>query len=305
MIKLFDVNEQNWLDIAGLTVRDDQRRFLDSALGIVARGYAYRSCRASVIGIAEDGQIIGVALIRGLDETPACYDLQQFMIDRRFQGRGLGTEALCRILTQLAGERRYDCVEVCVHRDNRAALRMYESVGFIDTGYVDEDAPDCRCLVYRFPDETDGADRLISDFSDPQFRQGFRQYFDELGISVSDWDALFREMDGDGDNAAFIRSAPDGRIVGFLQFRPAAFTSWFFEETCGFIREFWVAPAFRGSGHGSALIARAERYFLEQGMYTAVLTTDTAPDFYTRHGYVRAPGCRAKNGDEVFIKRLA
>ena len=57
-------------------------------------------------------------------------------------------------------------------------------------------------------------------------------------------------------------------------------------------------------GHGAQLLALAEQYFLEQGIYTGILTTDTAERFYRRHGYVKASGCRAKNKDEVFTKRL-
>lgn len=150
-------------------------------------------------------------------------------------------------------------------------------------------------------------DTLISDFSDPGFQTAFRQYFAELGLTVEDWDGLFREMDrGEAGerNAAYLRTAAEGGVTGFLQFCPIRFTSWFFEETCGFIREFWVAQAYRNQGHGSELIALAERYFLEHGIYTSILTTDTAGRFYERRGYEKAAGCGAKNKDEVFVKRL-
>ena len=125
MLKLTEVNEQNWLDIRKLSVSDSQTSFLDSAVGILARGYVYRDNRARVIGIAEDDTIIGVALVKDLDEEPACYDLQQFMIDRRYQGKGFGTEALRLILSELENERKYDCVEVCVKKDEigRASCR--------------------------------------------------------------------------------------------------------------------------------------------------------------------------------------
>ena len=75
------------------------------------------------------------------------------MIDRRFQNQGHGTEALRLILAHLAQEGKYDQVEVCVHREDAAALRVYEKVGFADTGYVDEDVPDCLNLMYRFDKE--------------------------------------------------------------------------------------------------------------------------------------------------------
>ena len=54
------------------------------------------------------------------------------------------------ILAELAAERKYGCVEVCVKKDDAAALRVYEKAGFTDTGYIDEDAPDSLNLVFSF-----------------------------------------------------------------------------------------------------------------------------------------------------------
>ncbi len=305
MLKLIDVNEENWLKVRELSVGDTQAAFLDSALGILARGYAYRNDRAKVIGIEKDDTVIGVALVRDLDDEPVCYDLQQFMIDSRFQGKGYGTAALRMLLSEIEKERKYECVEVCVKKNDDAALRVYEKVGFVDTGYIDEEAPDCLNLMYRFSDQQPVfSDVLISDFSDPLFQTAFQTYFSELGITVKDWDGLFREMNDEGDNQAVVRTAGDGSIIGFIQFKPTKFTSWFFEETCGFIREFWISNANRNAGHGSALLRIAESYFMEHGMYTSILTTDTAERFYLKHGYRKAPGCKAKNEDEVFVKHL-
>lgn len=305
MIQLLDVNDQNWLEVAALRVSENQQNFLDRTIGIIARGYAYRSCNTRVIGIADDEQIVGVALVKDLNEEPACYDLQQFMIDQRFQNNGYGTEALRLILSQLRKEGRYTSVEVCVNQKDTAALKMYRKLGFLDTGYIDESCPDCLNLAYRF--STEGvmdSDTLISDFSAPLFGNAFRQYFSELGINVTDWNSLFKEMNDEGDNLAFVRTAQDGKAIGFIQFKPITFTSHFFEETCGFIREFWVAKEFRNAGHGTALIRLAEKYFYERDIFTSILTSATAERFYLRHGYHKRPGCKAKNGDDVFMKRL-
>ncbi len=150
MVTLFEVSEDNWLELAALRVAEDQKKYLDSALGILARGYVYRDCRARVLGIAAEGAAAGLLLVRDLDEEPACYDLQQFLIDRRFQGRGYGGAALGLLLGMLARERAYPSVEVCVHRENAAALALFRRAGFLDTGYVDEAAPDCLNLRYTF-----------------------------------------------------------------------------------------------------------------------------------------------------------
>ena len=150
MITLIDVTEENWLDIARLSVSDEQKAFLDRPIGIIARGYVYRNCNARVIGIAESSRVIGVALVRDLDEEPACYDLQQFMIDKGFQNKGYGTEALKQIIELLKKDGKYSCIEVCVNQADTPALRLYEKAGFVDTGYIDDDAPDCLNLMYHF-----------------------------------------------------------------------------------------------------------------------------------------------------------
>ena len=150
LIRLVEITEENWTDFAALSVDDSQKQYLASNIGIIARGYVYRSCRARVIGITCGGAAAGLALVRDLDEEPACYDLQQFMVDRHFQGKGIGSRALKLILDELQQEHKYDCVEVCVKKDDAQALHVYGKAGFADTGYTDPDAPDSLNLVYRF-----------------------------------------------------------------------------------------------------------------------------------------------------------
>ena len=132
MIRLVEVNETNWIDIIRLSVNDEQKKYLDRPTGIIARGYIYRKANARVLGIMNDEEMIGVALVKDMDEEPACYDLQQFMIDERFQNQGFGTEALKQIVKMLKKEAKYKCVEVCVNKEDASALRVYEKVGFID-----------------------------------------------------------------------------------------------------------------------------------------------------------------------------
>ncbi len=147
MIRLTDITEENWLEVASLSVREDQERFLAPAAGIIARGYVYRDCNARVIVIENDDTIVGVALVREFTDEPLGYDLQQFMIDRRYQGRGYGSEALRLILDELRAEGHFDHVEVCVKKDDAKAIRLYEKHGFTDSGYIDEDAPDSLNMI--------------------------------------------------------------------------------------------------------------------------------------------------------------
>ena len=94
MIKLTNVTEDNWMEVAALSVKEHQKQYLAPAIGILARGYVYRNCNARVLVIENDDTIVGVALVREFTDEPLGYDLQQFMIDRKYQGRGYGSSAV-------------------------------------------------------------------------------------------------------------------------------------------------------------------------------------------------------------------
>ena len=149
MLRLTEITEENFFEAAKLEVFEEQAGFVAPAVGIIARGYLYRNCNARVYVIENDGEAVGLALVREFDEEPLGYDLQQFMIDKRYQGRGYGSAALALILNLLRKERRYDRVEVCVKKADAAAIRLYEAHGFEDSGYVDEDVPDALNMICR------------------------------------------------------------------------------------------------------------------------------------------------------------
>ena len=149
MVKLIEITEENWLEAASLSVKEEQKEFLAPAVGILARGYVYRNCNPKVFVIENDGVIVGLSLVREFSDEPLGYDLQQFMIDRRYQGRGYGTAALQLILDKLRSEGHYDRVEVCVKKKDAEAIRLYEKAGFVDSGYIDEDSPDSLSLICR------------------------------------------------------------------------------------------------------------------------------------------------------------
>ena len=79
MVKLTEVTEENWSEVASLNVKDEQKEYLAPPIGILARGYVYRNCNAKVFVIENDGVIVGVALVREFTDEPLGYDLQQFM----------------------------------------------------------------------------------------------------------------------------------------------------------------------------------------------------------------------------------
>ena len=149
MIRLTEVTEDNWFEAASLTVKEEQKGYLAPPIGIIARGYVYRDCNARVYVIENDDVIVGIALTREFSDEPLGYDLQQFMIDQRWQGQGYGLAALKLILDELRKEGHYDHVEVCVKKNDAEAISLYEKCGFTDSGYIDEDAPDSVNMICK------------------------------------------------------------------------------------------------------------------------------------------------------------
>ena len=147
MIKLTEVTEENWFEVVSLSVKDNQKNYVAPVIGILARGYVYRDCNPKIYVIENDGTIVGVSLVREFADEPLGYDMQQFMIDQRYQGKGYGSEALRLILDELRKEGHYDHVEVCVKKDDFTAVHIYEKNGFVDSGYIDEDIPDSLNMI--------------------------------------------------------------------------------------------------------------------------------------------------------------
>ena len=146
-MKLIAVTEENWLEAASLSVKAHQKGYVAPAVGILARGYVYRDCNAKIHAFEQDGIIVGMALVREFTDEPLGYDLQQFMVDGRYQNRGYGTQALRLILDELRKENHYGHVELCVKKADTEAIRLYEKSGFVDSGYVDEDLPDSLNMI--------------------------------------------------------------------------------------------------------------------------------------------------------------
>lgn len=172
-------------------------------------------------------------------------------------------------------------------------------------------------------------DVRMETYDDEALRTAFRQYFDELGCRITNWAGLFAGMnevgreytwkqdDGQGGIASFVsglipeerdftwtRRDETGRVIGFIQYTATEMTGWFFRAKTGFVREFWVAPEYRGQGHGTALLAMAEAELAEAGCGWVLLTTVTAADFYRRFGYEAQPMIRARNQEPVFARQL-
>lgn len=147
MITLQPITENNLFIAAALKVHPEQQKFVSTASMILARAYACRYKRAVCWGIYEEKTMVGLAMLHDMIEEPACYHLCQFLIDEKHQGKGYGREALRLVLSECRKEGKFTHVEVCVKKENKVAISLYEKAGFRDCGYTDPNAPDSLCMT--------------------------------------------------------------------------------------------------------------------------------------------------------------
>ena len=138
-VHLEEITPDNWR--TGLRVREEQKHYVSDASGSLARAYAYRESCSRVRLIYADDEPVGMLLYYDLEslESLGSYDLSQFFMDRRFQGRGFGELAARLALEETRGDGRCPGVDLCYIEGDEAARRLYEKPVFRPTGVVDAD----------------------------------------------------------------------------------------------------------------------------------------------------------------------
>lgn len=133
------ITEDNFLEAFRLKLRKDQEEFVSHPIRSLAQAYVYRN-QCQPFGIYQDEEMVGYVMVIYDYDVPE-YDIWHMMIDETRQGKGYGKEALKRVLeyieTKPFGESNR--VVLTCNQQNIPGLRLYRSLGFQETGNVDED----------------------------------------------------------------------------------------------------------------------------------------------------------------------
>ena len=135
MIRLENIDAGNWR--IPLSVSKAQEQYVASTTTILARAYAYRNARSQALFIYEDETPVGMVLYHDEDSLDA-YIFSEILIDERYQRKGYGTTATKLVLARMKEDGRYHKVVLCYIEGNDAAKKLYDSLGFVETGR-DED----------------------------------------------------------------------------------------------------------------------------------------------------------------------
>ena len=126
-----EITPDNWRKINALEVKEEQKHFVASNVAILARAFAYREDNSKVFAIYNDVNLIGLIMQRDFkDENALICILDQFMIDKNYQGQGYGKVSMELWMSMIKKENRYSAMELCYIEDDYIAEKLYKSLGF-------------------------------------------------------------------------------------------------------------------------------------------------------------------------------
>ncbi len=144
-IELRPVTKANFGSVLNLEVSHEQVNFVASNLYSIAESKVYPECIPLVI-YANDTPV--GFLMYAFDNKDDSYWICRLMIDRYFQGKGYGREAMQLVINEIQKRPNTDHVKLSISPSNQSAEKLYEQLGFKKTGEIVE-GEEVMCLYFN------------------------------------------------------------------------------------------------------------------------------------------------------------
>lgn len=131
-ISLKTIDKSNWEDAIQLSVNQEQQPFIASNLYSIAEVQFLANFYAK--GIYLDNEIVGFTMY-GIDGDDNNYWIYRLMVDKGFQGRGIGVHAIKLVIEEIRriNDNNIPLIMIGYHPENLAAKLAYQRAGFIET----------------------------------------------------------------------------------------------------------------------------------------------------------------------------
>jgi len=144
MVQLKEITKDNLDEVLRLSVAEHQKSFVSTTADSLAQAYVYRDT-AFPFAVYADEKPVGFIML-GYYESRKQYTLWKYLIDKEHQGKGYGKEALKQGIKYL--KEQFDAKEIYtgVSLGNEAAKGLYKSMGFTQTGLIEEGMEELRYI---------------------------------------------------------------------------------------------------------------------------------------------------------------
>ena len=134
-ITLRDITNDNFRECIHLKVADDQKGFVASNMFSLAEAKA--DGVSNPYAVYADEQMVGFIMYDFEPKESRGY-ITRLMIDDQFQGNGYGRQAMTQVIDRLQAIDDCHEIQTSYAPANVASARLYESLGFAQTGEVNE-----------------------------------------------------------------------------------------------------------------------------------------------------------------------
>lgn len=125
-------------DVCDLRVDPSQERFVASNAVSLAEAQFHPQAWCRAVYDDDDEQLVGFVMLHDPGDDPPedspGWMIWRLMIDARFQGRGLGRQAVQAVLDHVRATSGGALLRVGAHQGEGGPQAFYESLGFVPTG---------------------------------------------------------------------------------------------------------------------------------------------------------------------------
>jgi len=131
-VEIVELNEDNWYDCCELEVSKEQQEYIEpNAISIAQSKF---ELTLKPYAIYAEGKVAGFLMYNSVQEELNGYWVYRIMVDKKFQGKGIGKAATKLMISEMAKTLNAKKIIVGYHPKNLGAHNLYSSLGFIDNG---------------------------------------------------------------------------------------------------------------------------------------------------------------------------
>ncbi len=132
-VKIVELNAENWYECCTLEISMEQQKYIEPNAISIAQSKFEPSLKPYAIYFEE--KVVGFLMYNSVQEELDGYWIYRIMVDKDFQGKGIGKAATKLMISKMATLPNFKHIVVGYHPENVGAHKLYASLGFIDEGH--------------------------------------------------------------------------------------------------------------------------------------------------------------------------
>ncbi|TCZ68408.1 GNAT family N-acetyltransferase [Paenibacillus albiflavus] len=147
LIRIEPIDKNNWEEALSISLLKSQEKFVPSVIESLAWAYIKPWDEAfDPYILCKDDKTFGFFYLSYTPNSTNNYWIGGFQIDKEYQGMGLGTQSLKRILEFIQEmNRQCEVISLTIEKSNNHARKLYEKLGFVNQDKENQDGE----IIYK------------------------------------------------------------------------------------------------------------------------------------------------------------